>query len=47
MRVSEQADGQSDPQPSITLISILSAYILEEIPSDELFLIKDGVKIIL
>lgn len=36
-----------DPQLSINLISILDAYLSEEIDTDKPYLIKDGMKIIL
>lgn len=36
-----------DPQLSINLISILDAYLAEEVGTDKPFLVKDGVKIIL
>ena len=36
-----------DPQLSLNLISILDAYLSEEIDTDKPYLVKDGMKIIL
>lgn len=36
-----------DPQLCINLISILDAYLSEEIDTDKPYLVKDGMKIIL
>jgi hypothetical protein len=36
-----------DSQPTINLISILDAYLTEEVGTDKPYLVKDGVKIIL
>lgn len=36
-----------DPRLSISLISILDAYLSEEIDTDKPYLVKDGIKIIL